>query len=110
MSKTEITNLGVSFAEVQNLFIFLLRVPGHIYDLLSKVRKCEGVLTEQGKTVDDEAISEILGTSTSRIRKARNALKRNVHLDGPIQDSNYNMHDVVEVKDLAVNHCIPASC
>lgn len=77
--------------------MIVLRVPTHVYELLSKVKKCENMLSQQGKPVNDEIVSEILHTTARRIRKARNALKKNVQLDAPLHDANHHMHDVIEV-------------
>jgi RNA polymerase primary sigma factor len=75
-----------------------IRLPVHLVDKLSKMRRCALRLQEElGREPTDEELAEELGTTAARVARLRMAAIRPASLDGPIgNDDTTCFGDVVQ--------------
>jgi RNA polymerase primary sigma factor len=91
-----------------------IRVPVHMHDLISKVRRTEAQLEQaHGRQATDEELAEKLELEVERIEQARSAIPRTSSLDKPIgEDGESTIGDLLpdpqsdEVVDQAVTSAI----
>jgi RNA polymerase primary sigma factor len=91
-----------------------IRVPVHMHDLISKVRRTEAQLEQvYGRPATDQELAETLELDVERIEQARSAIPRTSSLDKPIgEDGESTIGDLLpdpqsdEVVDQAVTSAI----
>ena len=91
-----------------------IRVPVHMHDLISKVRRTEAQLEQVfGRPATDQELAETLELDVERIEQARSAIPRTSSLDKPIgEDGESTIGDLLpdpqsdEVVDQAVTSAI----
>ncbi len=91
-----------------------IRVPVHMHDLISKVRRTEAQLEQTlGRPATDQELAETLELDVERIEQARSAIPRTSSLDKPIgEDGESTIGDLLpdpqsdEVVDQAVTSAI----
>ena len=91
-----------------------IRVPVHMHDLISKVRRTEAQLEQQyGRPATDQELAQTLELDVERIEQARSAIPRTSSLDKPIgEDGESTIGDLLpdpqsdEVVDQAVTGAI----
>jgi len=91
-----------------------IRVPVHMHDLISKVRRTEAQLEQQyGRPATDQELAQVLEMEVERIEQARSAIPRTSSLDKPIgEDGESTIGDLLpdpqsdEVVDQAVTGAI----
>ena len=91
-----------------------IRVPVHMHDLISKVRRTEAQLEQQyGRPATDQELAQVLEMDVERIEQARSAIPRTSSLDKPIgEDGESTIGDLLpdpqsdEVVDQAVTGAI----
>lgn len=91
-----------------------IRVPVHMHDLISKVRRTEAQLEQvHGRPATDQELAEALDLDVERIEQARSAIPRTSSLDKPIgEDGESTIGDLLpdpasdEVVDQAVTSAI----
>lgn len=91
-----------------------IRVPVHMHDLISKVRRTEAQLEQAyGRPATDQELAEVLELEIEKIEQARSAIPRTSSLDKPIgEDGESTIGDLLpdpqsdEVVDQAVTSAI----
>jgi RNA polymerase primary sigma factor len=91
-----------------------IRVPVHMHDLISKVRRTEAQLEQQlGRPASDQEIAEFLEMEVEKVEQARSAIPRTSSLDKPIgEDGESTIGDLLpdpasdQVVDEALNAAI----
>ena len=74
-----------------------IRVPVHMHDLISKVRRTESQLEQKlGRPANDQEIAEFLEMEVEKVEQARSAIPRTSSLDKPIgEDGESTIGDLL---------------
>jgi len=74
-----------------------IRVPVHMHDLISKVRRTEAQLEQQlGRPATDQEVAEYLEMEVEKVEQARSAIPRTSSLDKPIgEDGESTIGDLL---------------
>ncbi|MEZ4572887.1 MAG: sigma-70 domain-containing protein [Thermomicrobiales bacterium] len=94
-----------------------IRVPVHMHDLISKVRRTESQLERKlGRPANDQEIAEFLEMEVEKVEQARSAIPRTSSLDKPIgEDGESTIGDLLpdpasdQVVEEAVSELDPRS-
>lgn len=77
-----------------------IRLPVHVYDTLSKIRRVKrNYVSKHGIEPDDEAVSQISGITISTLRLISLYINDTISLDNPIGDGNSTLNDSTQVSD-----------
>ena len=81
-----------------------IRLPVHLVDKISKMRKTGMKLQEEfGREPNDEELAAELGTTAARVSQMRSASIRPASLDAPVGDDDSNTYSEIVEDDRAVN-------
>lgn len=77
-----------------------IRLPVHVYDTLSKIRRVKrNYVSKHGIEPDDEAVSQISGIPISTFRLISLYINDTISLDNPIGDGDSTLNDLTQVSD-----------
>lgn len=74
----------------------IVRLPGHVYEMLSRIRNAKRILSEQGRPPNDHEVARMLGTSVERLKMIVRASKPSRSLDKRVgKDMNQTLGEMI---------------